>query len=177
MYKISMQKAMLTDPAKIAALAAEMVPGAKVPEGLEAMSGIDLFEVKMVTFGPSNVMRVEGGDAKVSDVRFIFITLFSGGENREDEREVESLGVEKTVVGGVELEFEKSRSFQFGVETLHYETELPIRGGRIVQLKIFGPKDRFDHGAMTEFLAGIESLAPPPAEAPAKTGQPTKDKK
>ena len=131
----------------------------------------------MVTFGRSDVMGVEGGDAKVSDLRFTFITLFSGGENTEDEREVESLGVEKTVVGGVELEFEKSRSIHNGAEMLHYETELPIRGGRIVRLKIFGFKDGFDHGAMTEFLAGIESLAPPQAEAPAKTGQPTKDKK
>lgn len=168
------QKAVTSDPARVVTLAADILPGAKSPPRVVAKWGVDSFGYKMAVFGSEDPKGAADETTRGEDAaRGMVFVLASGpigskvslreemakGATEEDEGH-ERLGQEKKLVGGVEIEFEKSRSTQRGTKALCFTAELPIGRGRVTMLMVLGPETRFDHEAMNEFLAGVAKLEP-----------------
>lgn len=169
-----------TDPAAVAALMGEILPGAKVPDGYSGQ-GIDMFGQKMVMLGG----RTSEGSEGKGNTAFIVVSAIpvDGGEGMEEvlrqkiaeqtgegNRQVADLGTEAITVGGVETQFKKSRITDKDKPTdfVQYVGILPASGGRSTMIMIMGPADKFDRKGMDAFLGSITPVVDPPSTAPQK---------
>jgi len=177
--------AFTTDPAAVAALTEEIVPGAQMPDGYRGQVGIDMFGYKMVLI-TSGMEEGPGGTGEGrGDASVIMVaTTSAGGEDAmeksmreklaeqtgEGDRQIEDLGTEAITVGGVETQFTKSRitDKDKGTDFVQYVGILPAGDGRSTMIMIMGPADKFDRKGMDAFLGSIAPAGDAPSTGPRK---------
>ena len=166
-----MWSSVIKDPAELAALSQEMLPGVEIPDGYEGFMGWDKFGLQGALFGPP-------GMDDVDDKKSMFvIARFAEDSGAEMEAQVEQqagqgdgtsedLDSETITVGGNEVEFKKKRVTQDGRKTLQIIGILPASDGRVVMLMFMGPEETFDRPAMDALLASIPATAATPEQGP-----------
>ena len=166
LYRV-IDNALVRDPVQLAAVVAEIVPGARIPSGYEAYGGIDIFGLKgvMITASGANPSAAAStlflvGSVSASSSANLELGMRQGfAEDTGEYGEPEILGEEEIEVGGVEVTFEVVRvTIEGGNEMLQYSAELPERVGRRTMLIFMGPEERFDRQAMDSFLASFSDL-------------------
>ncbi|MHC4514123.1 MAG: hypothetical protein ACYTGW_21720 [Planctomycetota bacterium] len=156
------------DPQEIAALTAEIAPGARIPDGYQGRMGADVFGLKMVILAAADTA---GQQERIHTTVIMAASTPAGGETNMEESmqkalaeqtgknagRMEDLGSEPVTVGGTEVQFRKSRVTrdEGGAIYLQYRGVLPARDGRATMLLIMGPEDNFDRQAMDAFLGSI----------------------
>jgi hypothetical protein len=163
-------QSVFTEDADINAVATEIIPGAKAPDGLEPIWAMDMnfLGMKMAVFGESGMEM--GGGAPETGMMIVVASGETGkgavigntmqnsaGEGNEV-RDAEEIGEEVLKVGGVDITFKKSRGKQQDVAVMLYVAEFPTSAGRQPMVLIMGPEEKFDHKVMDAFLAAIGPL-------------------
>ena len=170
--------ALTTDHKEIATLTAEIVPGAKFPDGYHGQVGVNMFGYRMVLLSSgtgegeddASIIMVQAtpsdGEQATEQSMREMITEQTG----EGGHEIEDLGTEAITVGGVETQFKKSRisAQESGISYLQYFGILPARDGGMTMFMIMGPADKFDRKGMDAFLGSIAPLGGAPGTAPKK---------
>jgi hypothetical protein len=144
-----LRHAMVHDAAEVAALLQEKLPGAELPPGYTATSGIKLFSFALVAASDARERSIVVVNAD-DDPRDQLETTVSAGGERDGERE--ELEPAVVAAGGHERPARRSREVRDGRPHLQYEIEIP---GREVRVVFDGPEDDFDHEGMTAFLASV----------------------
>jgi hypothetical protein len=196
-------QSVFTEDADINAVATEIIPGAKAPDGLEPVWAMDMnfLGMKMAVFGepgmemgegtPETGMMIVVASGERGKGAVIGNTMQNSAGEGNEVRDAEEIGEEVLKVGGVDITFKKSRGKQQDVAVLLYVAEFPASAKRQPMVLIMGPEEKFDRKIMDAFLAAIgpleksdmdradkpDSPADPQGKPESGTGEPDKAKK